>query len=217
MLARCSAASDDSEVHGVFSLFLFILVGVKALVFLPQFFFARALLSFFADDAHLVGMALEYYVPFLLAAPVLAVSEAFEKGWRLDGRPRFFSATAIVTYVLNLVLGLVCIKLLDMGMMGLSVASIVSQVLGFGIMATHAMRERTTVRLRVRVLGDLAFARRYLPEMLKSGFPLSVGALLEYGKTSTWRPAAPAWWRSPCSTPARTSSTSSSSVRAPAS
>lgn len=184
ILARCSAESEPAEVQGVFTLFLVVLVGIKAIVFLPQFFFAGALLPYFVDDARLVAMALEYYVPFLLAAPLLAVAEAFEKGWRLDGRPKFFSTIAIVTYVLNAVFAIAFLKLLDMGMMGLSVASVVSQVLGFMIMATHAAGGRATVRLRVAALFDPAFARRYLLEMLKSGFPLSVGLFLEYGKTA---------------------------------
>lgn len=184
ILARCSAESGLAEVRGVFTLFLFVLVGVKALVFLPQLFFAQALLSFFADDARLVALALDYYVPFLLATPLLAVTEAFEKGWRLDGRPKFFSTIAIATYVMNVVFDIAFIKLLDMGMMGLSVASIVSQILGFVLMATHAAGGRATVGLQPRALGDLAFVRRHLLEMLKSGFPLSVGSFLEYGKTA---------------------------------
>jgi Na+-driven multidrug efflux pump len=183
ILARCSAESEPTEVHGVFTLFLVVLVCGKAIVFLPQFFFAEALLAYFADDARLLGMALEYYIPFLLTAPLLAVSEAFEKGWRLDGRPKFFSTIAIVTYILNAAFAVVFLKL-DMGMLGLSVASIVSQVLGFMIMATHALGGRATVRLRFAALTDLAFVRNYLLEMLKSGFPLSVGSFLEYAKTA---------------------------------
>ncbi|MFK4531838.1 putative MATE family efflux protein [Bradyrhizobium ottawaense] len=139
-------------------------------------------------------MALDYAATLLFGYTVMLLNMVNGFIVRAEGNTRFSMWTMMTAFILNAVLDPVFIFLLDLGVRGAALATLVSQIAAISLYIAYFMNDRGTVRVRashISVRGDrirqLAFigAPASITSILSAvGFMLLYGAAAPFGDDS---------------------------------
>ena len=144
---------------------LSVLLG--ALILLVGFAALTPLLRLFGATEDLLAMARDYFQIILLAAPFMTFSMVINNAVRAEGNARMVMVTMLSGVVLNIILDPIFIFVLDLGIRGAAIASVISMGLTSLILLIYLLTGRSEIPIR------LSFLRLNMPMLVEM---LTVGA-----------------------------------------
>lgn len=123
----------------------------------------------FSQDDILVSDAVQYFIPMALFQPFCELGLCFERGFKTDGRSGFFGVRIIITNILNVVFSIAAVELFHGGILGISIASFSSGLLGYCWSFSHFFSKECTIRPDFSVFRSFSEVKNYLGEEMKIG------------------------------------------------
>ena len=153
------------------------LIGAIGLIFL------RPLVSLIGARDEVVPYAMDYARFILLGAPFMTSAFVLNNILRSEGQATYSMIAMITGGVLNLFVDPLLIFVFGMGIAGAALATMISQMTSFLIMAVIFLRDRSIVRLRPKYIGRkpsiyLNIIRMGVPTLFRQGMASLSTALL---------------------------------------
>lgn len=178
LVSGAKGKGDNQEANNIFSVAFFLLLLFSTLYVSVQLIFADPICGWLTNDKAMLPLIKEYYLPFVLNAPLQIALMSGTYYIRLENRPKFASELVIIANVLNLILDLVFIKGLNMGVAGASWATFSGYAVGVLIMLTHFWGKRSSLSLVPVFLKQVKKTLKKTGEILSIGIAAALGALL---------------------------------------
>ena len=150
----------------ILSIFIF---SIAVVVVIAIFF--RPILALFGATDTIMPYAIEYLRTVLFGFPFIAISMAGNNMIRAEGKARTAMGTMLIGMGLNIALDPIFIFVLDMGIRGAALATVVSQFCSFIWVALFYLTKQSSIRLD---RGHLHIKGAFLREMLVLGLPNAV-------------------------------------------
>lgn len=171
-----SGCIKQARTYTFFTLKLAMISSLLSLTFL--LIFADETLSLLGVPEDLSDKASQYYYPLIPAIFFNVLMTAGLFFIRLDGAPSFAMICVAISSIGNIFLDWLFIFPFGMGMFGAAIATTLSQVAGFGIMAYYIVRRARIFRFRamnaqIPKVKDFSLAGR----IMSIGFPAFLGDL----------------------------------------
>ena len=163
-------ASEEERAGRILGNVFSLLLGSSALLMLLCYLFKRPLLFLFgASDASYV-YADAYLVIYLLGTPFTMLTTGLNGFINAQGFPRIGMLTTVIGALINLVLDPVFIFLLDMGVAGAALATVISQAVGCLWVLRFLTGRRVPLRLERRHLRISLPLTRQIASLGLAGF-----------------------------------------------
>lgn len=138
---------------------------ISVITWLGIAFFDRELLILFGADEALLPLAMRYVLPVKFAVPSFIISQLLSAFLRNDGNPALATKAVICGGVMNVFGDYFFVFVLDMGIMGAGLATVLCSLVSVAIMLTHFFGKKNTL---VFVKPESLFAK--LKEISVTGF-----------------------------------------------
>ncbi len=174
---RVEDASTVGTSAALMSIVAGALIGALGLVFL------RPLVSLIGARDEVVPYAVDYARFILLAAPFMTSAFVLNNILRSEGQAVYSMLAMISGGLLNLAIDPLLIFGFGMGIAGAALATMLSQMTSFLIMAVIFLRDRSIVRIRPKYIGRRVFVytsivRMGVPTLFRQGMASLSSALL---------------------------------------
>lgn len=172
---------DDASKVGTSAALMSVLAG--ALIGMLGLIFLRPLVSLIGARGEVVPYAVDYARFILIGAPFMTTAFVLNNILRSEGQATYSMLAMISGGILNLIIDPLLIFTCGMGIAGAALATMISQMTSFVIMAIIFLRDRSIVRLRPKYIGRqvsvyLHIVRMGLPTLFRQGMASLSSALL---------------------------------------
>ncbi len=172
---------DDASTVGTSAAAMSILAGV--LIGALGLLFLRPLVSLIGARGEVVPYAEDYARFILIGAPFMTTAFVLNSVLRSEGQTMYSMLAMVTGGVLNLFIDPLLIFGFGMGIAGAALATMLSQVTSFAIMAVIFIRDRSIVRLRPKYIGKkpstyVHIVRMGVPTLFRQGMASLSSALL---------------------------------------
>jgi len=172
---------DDASTVGTSAAAMSILAGV--LIGALGLLFLRPLVSLIGARGEVVSYAEDYARFILIGAPFMTTAFVLNSVLRSEGQTMYSMLAMVTGGVLNLFIDPLLIFGFGMGIAGAALATMLSQVTSFAIMAVIFIRDRSIVRLRPKYIGKkpstyVHIVRMGVPTLFRQGMASLSSALL---------------------------------------
>ena len=169
----CTVGTSAALMSGIAG----VLIGAIGLIFL------RPLVVLIGARGEVVPYAADYARYILIAAPFLTSSFVLNSILRAEGQTLFSMLAMVSGGILNLFIDPLLIFNFGLGIAGAAIATMLSQMTSFTIMAIIFLRDRSIVRLRPKYIGRkpkdyLHIVRMGVPTLFRQGMASLSSALL---------------------------------------
>ena len=142
-LSICSGRQDSESAHkcvgtGITTTLL-ISLGLTAL----SLIFCRPLMLLFGASSATLNLAEEYFKIIALFFPVYTLSNVMNGVIRADGSPNYAMAANLSGAFLNIILDPICIFLLDWGIKGAAIATVIGQMVSFIVSLAYLFKPKS--------------------------------------------------------------------------
>lgn len=173
LCSKSLGAGDLREANRIFSLAATLTFGLAVLMTAGTFLFTQPILDLLGADkglGNIAGMTADYLRAYSLCLPAMALSVIFMPLMQLDcDRQRTIVAITSLS-VCNVICDAISIFVLDGGMWGIGIATVVSYWLSTGILALHFLKPEANFAYAPKEMS-----LKFLREMLLIGFPIILG------------------------------------------
>ena len=174
---RVDDASEVGASAALMSVIAGALIGVLGLLFL------RPLVSLIGARDEVVPYAVDYARFILIGAPFMTTAFVLNNILRSEGQATYSMLAMVTGGILNLFIDPLLIFTFKMGIAGAALATMLSQITSFVIMAVIFLRDRSIVKLRPRYIGKkpsvyLRIVRMGVPTLFRQGMASLSSALL---------------------------------------
>jgi len=174
---RVDDASEVGTSAALMSVIAGAVIGVLGLIFL------RPLVHLIGARDEVIPYAVDYARYILIAAPFMTSAFVLNNILRSEGQALYSMIAMITGGVLNLFIDPLLIFTFKMGIAGAALATMLSQMTSFVIMAIIFFRDRSIVRLRPKYIGRkasvyLRIVRMGVPTLFRQGMASLSSALL---------------------------------------
>lgn len=176
--AKGKDGTDRKVSDGIFTTTVFTLVILSIILMTTQFVFIDNIIGALTSDTMLKELMHDYYIPTIMGTPITLLMTSSIHIVRTDGRPQFASNIIIISNVINLIMDLVTIKILGLGIMGASIATVTGNTVGFILVLTHFKRKDSTLRLDLSVLKNVKQGLAYFWNLITTGISGALGTML---------------------------------------
>lgn len=121
--------------------------GLSLLLGIVVYFGAEPLVSILGAEGEIADQAAVYLKILVFGMPVLGVTGGALSLMRSEGQIRESSFYLFVSIICNIALDFVCIVLLDTGIAGAAIATVIAQVIGVMLLLLHYGRGKSVVKL----------------------------------------------------------------------
>lgn len=140
---------------GIFSsIIISILFCIFVLIFLPT------LINLFGSTEKLQNYALDYGYVIAFGIPFMMIGTTFNSIIRADGSPKYAMASMVIGAILNIILDPIVIFVLDMGVKGAALATIISQFVTFIMNITYLFKFKSIEMNKKTVTFSVDSAKR---------------------------------------------------------
>lgn len=140
---------------GIFSsIIISILFCIFVLIFLPT------LINLFGSTEKLQNYALDYGYVIAFGIPFMMIGTTFNSIIRADGSPKYAMASMVIGAILNVILDPIAIFVLDMGVKGAALATIISQFVTFIMNITYLFKFKSIEMNKKTVTFSVDSAKR---------------------------------------------------------
>lgn len=172
---------DDASTVGTSAALMSVVSG--ALIGAIGLIFLRPLVFLIGARNEVVPYAADYARYILIAAPFLTSSFVLNSILRAEGQATYSMIGMISGGILNLFIDPLLIFVFKMGIAGAAIATAISQMTSFTIMAILFLRDRSIVKLRPKYIGRkpsvyLHIVRTGVPTLFRQGMASVSSALL---------------------------------------
>lgn len=174
LVAYSMGKDDKQQANKTFTIVTGLIVMFSAVMALLGLIFPKGVVGLICTNAEVYPYALDYIKPVMWGCVAYMGSYFFGTYTTIDGAPKLVSVAMIVDNICNLGLDLLFIQVLDMGVTGSSIASLVGHLVGILVMASHYFAGKSSFRLigvKVASLGSS------LAEIAKSGAPFAIASI----------------------------------------
>lgn len=166
-ISRALGAKDSQGAQKIAAVGFFTTVLLGVAFTILGLVFMTPLLRFFGATAAIMEDTKSYFFFVLLATPFIAGSFVLNNQMRMQGAAALGTIGMASGAILNIILDPVFIFGLDMGVMGASLSTCISQVLGFCILVVMTRREEI---VSIRIRNFRPTLERYL-DIARGGLP----------------------------------------------
>jgi len=141
---------------------LVLLGGVGLILMIPTFLFHKEFVYLLGARGDIVEMANTYLKIFSLSFPFMLVGRGLDVLIYNDGSPRYSFILNMIVTVLNLVLNVIAVAVLDLGIVGLAGATVISNIVQFAGGLFYFINKSKLIKfsrpsLRMTVLSRIAY------------------------------------------------------------
>ena len=172
---------DDASTVGTSAALMSVIAG--ALIGALGLLFLRPLVSLIGARGEVIPYAEDYARFILIGAPFMTTAFVLNSVLRSEGQAVYSMIAMISGGILNLFIDPLLIFGFGMGIAGAALATMISQMTSFFIMAIIFLRDRSIVRLRPKYIGKkpsvyLHIVRMGVPTLFRQGMASLSSALL---------------------------------------
>jgi putative MATE family efflux protein len=172
---------DDASTVGTSAALMSVIAG--ALIGMLGLLFLRPLVSLIGARGEVVPYAVDYARFILIGAPFMTSAFVLNNILRSEGQAMYSMLAMISGGILNLIIDPLLIFTCGMGIAGAALATMLSQMTSFIIMAIIFIRDRSIVRLRPKYIGKkvsvyVHIVRMGVPTLFRQGMASLSSALL---------------------------------------
>ena len=173
LCSKSLGAGDLREANKIFSLAATLTFGLAVLMTAGTFLFTQPILDLLGVDkglGNIAGLTADYLRAYSLCLPAMALGVVFMPLMQLDcDRQRTVVAITSLS-VCNVICDSISIFVLEGGMWGIGIATVVSYWLLLGILALHFVKPEANFAYVPKEIS-----LKFLREMLLIGFPIILG------------------------------------------
>ncbi|TBR43538.1 MATE family efflux transporter [Marinomonas agarivorans] len=134
-------------------------------------FFIQKILDLMGVTQALMPYSFEYLRPILLAAPITLLTSALSDIVRAEGKMQFVMFSMLLSSIANIILDPIAIYMLEWGVLGVALATVVAQLLSFGLMLYVFLAGKTEVRIQ---LANMRLKWQETKEIVSLGAPVFI-------------------------------------------
>lgn len=172
--AKKIGAQQYNEASRIFSVAL--TSGVMFYIFLSllSVIFIRPIATFLCSDGTIYPYLHDYLSIFLIGITINFIFSCICMFIGVDGKPKLVTKAVIVASVSDIILDLFFILVLDCGMKGAALATVLSQVIGISLLIPHFFKKDASIHL----INPFPKFISILKENLQQGTPFLVAGLV---------------------------------------
>lgn len=162
------------RVSEFFSSTLVIVSAIISALVASSYFFLPEIAGLLsdADEPQLYGLTVDYTRIMLFTYLVQVPNSTLRTFVSVDGKPRLVTWSIITSFLLNVLLDLLFVMVLDMGIEGAAIATLISDSIGMLMLSRYLFKRECSFKLQM----PKTFAA--LGESIKQGLPLQVPMFL---------------------------------------
>lgn len=174
ILSRSLGAKDKDTANRALSTSFFSALGIGTLITILGLIFIEPIMNMLGSTQTALPYAKTYATYILFGAPVMMGTYVLNNLWRWEGKA-FFSMIGIgLGGVLNIFLDPLMINVLDLGVAGAAIATLISQCVSFCLLLVPVLLKKNIAKLSIRHFSkDLSFHGNIwftgLPSLLRQG------------------------------------------------
>ncbi|GGE78954.1 MATE family efflux transporter [Priestia taiwanensis] len=158
--------NDIRKAQTIFTQAFVFAIAIVATIATISVWNEEKLAYLFGANETILPYVLDYLHVILVFGIVYVLENMLSIFIRNDGNPRLAMMGLVTTSVLNIILNYIFIFILELGVRGAALATVLSAGIGFLVLLTHFLRKSSTLRfVRIR------FEWRTLRDILNMGFP----------------------------------------------
>lgn len=138
------AARHTAQTTLTFSILFSILIAVGVLLAM------KPILSLLGVTEALMPYSIDYLLPILIGSPIAIMGAVFGDLLRAEGKMQYMMMLMLTGSILNIILDPIFIFVLDMGVQGAAVATVISQTAGLCLAISFYLRGKTAIHLTAR-------------------------------------------------------------------
>ena len=146
LYSNAKGESGARKANSMFTAAMVATAGIAAIVWLLMIFCDKQLLRLLGSEGELMEIGLIYLKPLKAAIPVFIFSQMLAAFLRNDSDPGLATFAVVFTSILNIVGDYLLTFTFDMGVYGAALATALSNLLSVGIMLTHFLKKKNTLR-----------------------------------------------------------------------
>ncbi|MGL5437892.1 MAG: MATE family efflux transporter [Lachnospiraceae bacterium] len=167
-ISRCLGNREDGRA-GIYASTAFFTAAIIGIIFmLLGIVFCEPLVYFLGATPTIAPYAQDYARYILIATPFMMTSFVMNNILRSQGNAMFAMFGITVGGILNMILDPILIYDFDMGIAGAAIATMVSQMISFGILFYQCNFREDCIRIR---FADFRPSRKILGKILHAGLP----------------------------------------------
>lgn len=147
LYSHAKGESEGQNANSMFTAALIATAGISIVVWALMLFFDKELLHLLGSEGELIEIGLEYLRPLKSAIPVFIFSQMLAAFLRNDSDPGLATFAVVFTSILNIAGDYLLTFTFEMGVYGAALATSLSNLLSVGIMLTHFLKKKNTLRL----------------------------------------------------------------------
>ncbi|MBI9109460.1 MAG: MATE family efflux transporter [Spirochaetales bacterium] len=167
LFSRAMGAQDQKTMNSLFGNVFWPVGVLSVLLTLFTYNFSREILMFLGATGEILELGIEYLKPLSLGFIFGALGPALNFLIRGEGQMKSAMKIVALGTIVNIILDPICIKVLNMGMSGAAIATIIGQALIVGGDFIHFKSDKSVINLNRK---SFIIVWNLMPEMLKIGF-----------------------------------------------
>lgn len=160
-LSLCQGMKDEDNAHKCVGNAVAVIVAVSLIMTALFLIFQNAILWGFGATENNIGYAREYFRYIVIGIPFYMFANAMNSMIRADGSPQFAMISTLLGCIINVILDPIAIFVLNMGMTGAALATIIGQIVSALLAAYYLLHtksfklKKSSFRLRAALLRKL--------------------------------------------------------------
>lgn len=150
IIARLLGKHLVNEANKVANSALFSAISIGTLIMIFGLIFIDPLMIVIRASATVRDYAKDYAFYIILASPIMMGSYVLNNALRAEGKAKLSTIGMVIGVVLNLILDPIFIFALNLGIKGAAMATAISMLIGFIIMLSFYLTNKTVVKLGVK-------------------------------------------------------------------
>ncbi|WP_041384613.1 MATE family efflux transporter [Sphaerochaeta pleomorpha] len=175
VVARLLGAKENKRADEVFSTAFFTSIGVALCLSFFGLTHMTGLVRFLGSTSTIEPLAIAYGSTILIGAPWMTVCYTMNNNLRSEGKATLGMIGMSSGAIINVILDPVFIFGLDLGIRGAALATIISQLISFGILLSHFLYHRSNLHLSIR---NFRFSWKVYKDIFKVGLPSLIRNLM---------------------------------------
>jgi len=145
LVAKTLGEGKNEKANKLFSLFVYICLGLGVVFSVLGFFLLRPLLSALGAEGEMLELAVLYGNILLISLPIWNLQFLFQIFFVTAEKPNLGLYVTLIAGVTNMALDALFIAVFDWGLAGAAVATAVSQIVGGGIPLVYFFRKNSSL------------------------------------------------------------------------
>ncbi len=171
VISRRLGAQKGEEANLVFGNIITLNLIVSVLGLFVAFFALEPILNLFGATPSTLGYAKDYMFPILFGTFFFSFGFAANNLIRAEGNARFAMVMMIVPAVINIILDPIFIFVLNMGVQGAAIATVISQAVVFFMVFDYFLKGKSSLRFAI---SNLKLKWSLVRETLSVGLPAMI-------------------------------------------